>query len=153
MITADEYLEYCDIAWDGYVAIVRELGDDLVTVRPAGLPGANTAYGLIAHVVGVAGRWARTVNRGIVVPRDRDAEFLATGTVAEALALVDLGRTILAEDVASTPDFAAVSANPPIDRSPHTCGAVLLHVYEELAQHLGQLEVIRDMLVPTSRRH
>ena len=28
-----------------------------------------------------------------------------------------------------------------------TQGAVLLHVYEELAQHLGQLEVTRDVLL------
>ncbi|MCA0337442.1 MAG: DUF664 domain-containing protein [Actinobacteria bacterium] len=26
-------------------------------------------------------------------------------------------------------------------------GAVLLHVHEELAQHLGQMEVIRDVLL------
>ncbi|PRY61285.1 uncharacterized protein DUF664 [Knoellia remsis] len=40
--------------------------------------------------------------------------------------------------------------NPPTDRdltAYETQGAVLLHVYEELAQHLGQLEVIRDVWV------
>ena len=32
-----------------------------------------------------------------------------------------------------------------------TQGAVLLHVYEELAQHLGQLEVTRDVLLSRNR--
>ena len=31
-----------------------------------------------------------------------------------------------------------------------TQGDVLLHVYEELAQHLGQLEVTRDVLLAGS---
>ena len=31
-----------------------------------------------------------------------------------------------------------------------TQGGVLLHVYEELAQHLGQLEVTRDVLLSRS---
>lgn len=149
MITPREYLDYCDVAWDGYAAIARQLGDDLVNERPD-LPGTNSCFGLIAHVVGVAGRWARTVNRGIVVPRDRDAEFTAQGSVADALVLIALGRTRLAEDVAATPDFAALSLNPPSDQPPESCGSILLHVYEELAQHLGQLEVTRDLLLAGS---
>ena len=81
MITVEEYLTYCDKALDGYAAIARQLGDDLVNERPADVPGANTASGLIAHAAGVISRWGSTVNLGIVVPRDRDAEFAAIGTV------------------------------------------------------------------------
>ncbi|MBR7744563.1 DUF664 domain-containing protein [Phycicoccus sp. BSK3Z-2] len=84
-----------------------------------------------------------------MVPRDRDAEFTATGTVAEALALLEAARARLHEDVrASAPD--APPANPPVDDLDiwyATQGDVLLHVYEELAQHLGQLEVTRDVLL------
>ncbi|MCB1239949.1 MAG: DUF664 domain-containing protein [Tetrasphaera sp.] len=50
------------------------------------------------------------------------------------------------------PGFAALSSNPPRDRAAQSCGAVLLHVYEELAQHLGQLEVIRDVLLARPAR-
>jgi len=117
VITTDEFLTYCDIAWDGYAAIAQELGEDLINARPD-VVGANTAYGLIAHVVGVAGRWARTVNHGIVVPRHRTSR---------------------------------PSTNPPGDQPAQSCGAVL-HVYEELAQHLGQLEVIRDVLLARPAR-
>jgi hypothetical protein len=151
VITTDEYLALCDTALDGYAAICRELGDDLVSARVEDLPGSNSAFALVAHVVGVMARWGRTVNRGIVVPRDRAAEFTATGTVEEALALLAAGRTALREDVAAASPREA-PANPPPGRDRHdpalqTQGAVLLHVYEELAQHLGQLEVTRDVLL------
>lgn len=157
MITVDSYLTFCDKALDGYAAIVLELGDgrlnaSLEDVGGVRVPGSNSAFVLVAHIVGVMGRWGRTVNRGVVVPRDRDAEFTATGTVDEALALLEMGRGRLHEDALAC-DPAAPPVNPPADRDGTayaTQGAVLLHVYEELAQHLGQLEVTRDVLVATS---
>lgn len=150
MITLAEYLDYGDRALDGYAAIVVELGDDLVNARLDGVPGSNSAFALVAHIAGMTARWVRTVNRGIVVPRDRDAEFTATGSVAEALALLDQTRARLHEDVpAAAPD--QLPANPAQEEdgttSTATQGDVLLHVYEELAQHLGQLEVTRDVLL------
>ena len=153
MISSEEFLQFCDKALDAYAGILRDLGDDLVCVRPD-LPGANTAFGLTAHVVGVMGFWARTTNLGVVVPRDRTAEFLATGTVDQALALLAFGRSRLHEDVADAADFRARPTKPPPDRPDDeyaTQGAVLLHVYEELAQHVGQLEIIRDALRAATR--
>lgn len=154
MITIEEYLTFCDKALDGYAAILRELGEShlnasLTSVAGLEKVGSNSAFALVAHAVGVMGRWGRTVNRGIVVPRDRDAEFTATGTVDEALALLDLGRARLHEDARAV-DPTAPPVNPPADRDRTayaTQGAVLQHIYEELAQHLGQLEVTRDVLV------
>jgi len=150
MITVEEYLTYCDKALDGYAAIARQLGDDLVNERPADVPGANTASGLIAHAAGVISRWGSTVNLGIVVPRDRDAEFAAIGTVDDALALLDAARARLHADArAASPRHPPVNPPPPEDHPGFdaTQGDVLLHVYEELAQHLGQLEVTRDVLL------
>ena len=100
-------------------------------------------------------RWGRTVNRGIVVPRDRDAEFTATGTVEEALALLAAGRAALHEDVtAAAPEQPPANPPPGRDRDEpglRSQGGVLLHVYEELAQHLGQLEMTRDVLLAQHR--
>ncbi|GAA4109417.1 hypothetical protein GCM10022415_02570 [Knoellia locipacati] len=149
MITPDSYLTFCDEALDAYAVVVRELGDRLVNASVPSLEGSNSAFVLVSHVVGVMGRWGRTVNRGIVVPRDRDAEFTATGTADEALALLELGRARLHEDVRAC-DPAAAPVSPPVGRDGTayaTQGDVLLHVYEELAQHLGQLEVTRDVLL------
>lgn len=148
MISVDSYLAFCDDALDAYAGIVRELGDPLVNATVPGVEGSNSAFALVSHVVGVMGRWARTVNRGIVVPRDRDAEFAASGSVDEAIALLEAGRVRLHEDVRAA-DLGAPPSNPPSDHEDEyaTQGEVLMHVYEELAQHLGQLEVGRDVLL------
>lgn len=153
MITVDEFLDYCDTALDGIADVCRSLGDDGVNVRLDDVPGSNSASGLVAHVVGVMGYWGRTDNRGIPVPRDRAAEFTTTGTVGELLALLDAGRARFHDDVrAASPRDRPVSPPTPdaYPRFDSTQGDVLLHVYEELAQHLGQLEVTRDVLLARS---
>ena len=152
MITVEQYLDHCERALDGFGAICEELGDDLVGERLDGVPGSNSAFALVSHVVGVMAYWGSTVNRGVVVPRDRDAEFTATGTVDEALAMLDAGRTRFRDDVraaAPTEAPANPSRSDRHDGFTRTQGGVLLHVYEELAQHLGQLEVTRDVLLAT----
>jgi len=150
MISVDDYLSFCGRALDGYAEVVTALGDDLVNVRLAGIPGSNSAFALVTHVEGMTTNWVRTVNLGIVVPRDRDAEFTASGTAAGALASIERTRARLHEDAgAASP--RELPGDPAHEKdgtlSYRTQGEVLLHVYEELAQHLGQLEVTRDVLL------
>lgn len=149
MISTEEYLRYCDTALDQYAAVCRGLGDDLVNARLDDVPGSNSAFALVTHVVGVMAFWGRTTNRGIVVPRDRDAEFTAAGTMDDALDLLARGWAALHEDVHAAA-ARELPANPPDGEDGEdvgTQGAVLFHIYEELAQHLGQLEVTRDVLL------
>lgn len=147
MIDKDTYLRFCDEALVAMRDIVVELGDELANRRPD-LAGANSPFAILTHCLGVTARWASTVNLGEVVPRDRDAEFAATGAVATLAADTDRIRESLRDWVART-DPAGPPANPTSPREDWyaaTCGGVLLHVYEELAQHRGQLEVTRDLL-------
>jgi hypothetical protein len=146
VIDAEEFLAYCDKALDRLTAIVVGLGDDLANRRPP-LEGANTAYAILTHCLGVVRYWASTVNRGIVVPRDRDAEFTASGPVDELAARARAVQEKFRADVLAS-DFSAPPANPPerTDVFMRTQGAVLMHVYEELSQHLGQLELTRDIV-------
>ena len=81
MIERDVFLRFCDEALVAMRDIVTELGDDLANRRPD-LPGANSPYAILTHCLGVIGGWASTVNLGQVIPRDRAAEFTATGPVA-----------------------------------------------------------------------
>lgn len=149
MIDRELFLRFCDDALDQMVATVTVLGDDRVNVR---LPvdGANSAYGLVTHCAGVMGAWARQVNRGITVARDRDAEFEMTGTVAELVAALEVARTRLHDDVTAA-DLGARPARPDDEHREDrwyqtTQGGVLMHVYEELSQHCGHLDLIRDLL-------
>jgi hypothetical protein len=146
VISREFYLRLCDEALVAMRDMVTELGDDLACRRPD-LPGANSPFAILTHCLGVCAWWASTVNLGRVVPRDRDAEFTATGAVADLARDTDALRESFAEWVGAVePDQPP--ANPPRghDHGYATQGEVLLHVYEELAQHRGQLEITRDLL-------
>ncbi|MET7400496.1 aminotransferase class I/II-fold pyridoxal phosphate-dependent enzyme [Dactylosporangium sp. NPDC005572] len=150
MITVDEYLLYTDRAFDGMTRIVGELGDDLANRRPA-LPGANTPYGLLTHCLGVVEYWAGSLVAGRPIERDRDREFTSRGPVAGLLARVAEVRAHLAADArGATPGDPPRGTPDPRFLGPDgidTQGAVLQHVYEELCQHHGQMEVLRDALL------
>ena len=95
MIDKQTYLRFCDEALLAMRDLVVDLGDDLANTRPD-LPGANSPYAILTHCLGVVGNWASTVNLGEVVPRDRDAEFTASGPVAGLAAETDRIRELLA---------------------------------------------------------
>jgi len=147
VITAEEYLFYVDTALDGMVEIVCELGDDLANRRP-GIPGANSPYAILTHCLGVMEYWGGHVVAGRPSDRDRDAEFVATGAVGDLVERVRQARqrgAQLATDVAGA-DPSAPPRNPPMDYedlATTTQGTVLVHIYEELAQHHGQTEMTR----------
>jgi hypothetical protein len=50
---ADEHFWFIRRALTGMLAIAEELGDARVNARPE-LPGANSAFGLVTHCLGVA---------------------------------------------------------------------------------------------------
>jgi hypothetical protein len=148
-MNSDEYLYFADNALDGMCRIAMDLGDDLANRRPA-IPGANTPYGLLIHCLGVANYWAGGLVAGRHIERDRDAEFLATGPVAQLGPLVEQAKAQLADDVAGAVPEAPLRRQPDAEYQgppqPLTQGSVLLHVLEELCQHHGQMEIIRDAL-------
>lgn len=149
MISTEDYLYYVDEALDGMVDIVTELGDELANRRPD-LPGANSPFAILTHCLGVMEYWAGHVVAGRTVQRDRPAEFRATGRVADLVNRVRAQRGRFADDVAHVDPFAPPRGDVPADDAAlplgRTQGGALLHVYEELAQHHGQLEMTRDIL-------
>jgi hypothetical protein len=145
-----DYLWFADLALRGMARIVADLGDELANRRPP-LPGANSPYVILTHCLGVLEYWGGATVAGRSIERDRAAEFTASGPVAPLLERVAGARRRLAEDVAGLV-ASAVPGNvlrDPADPVPYTetKGAVLLHILEELFQHLGQMEVTRDALV------
>ena len=149
MISVDDFLWFVDEALEGMVGIVVELGDDLANRRPD-LPGANSPYAILFHCLGVMEWWGGEAVAGRPVERDRDAEFRATGPVDALVARAGAARARLAEDLAQLDPAAPPRvALDPEDRDlplGATQGGVALHIYEELAQHRGQMEVTRDVL-------
>jgi len=149
LITSEEYVFYADRALDGMAAILTELGDERANARPD-LPGANTPYAIVTHCLGVLEFWAGKLVAGRSVERDRAAEFLASGPVAGLVARVEAAKRQLREDLAAADPRAPLHGEPHPDYQgtvvAQSQGSALQHVFEELAQHRGQLEITRDML-------
>lgn len=135
---------------DGYDTALDTLDDS--TVNASAVPGTvNSAFGLVAHVHGMAHYWGGSLIAGEDHPRDREAEFHATGTVAEAHDLVEVVRERMPSwaEIALTegvrnPTAKGTSRSDAESASPEW---VLDHMLHELAQHLGHLEVCRDVVL------
>ncbi|HEY7137191.1 MAG TPA: DinB family protein [Acidimicrobiia bacterium] len=156
MISVEDYLFFVDESLDGMVAILEQLGDDLANRRPD-LPDANSPFALLTHCLGVMEYWVGHLVAGRDIRRDRDAEFTATGHVAELVERTGTARRRLEADLAMLdplapprrPPLLPEDAELPIGR---TQGGALIHVYEELQQHRGQMEITRDVLLAASTR-
>jgi hypothetical protein len=115
----------------------------------------HSAYQIVIHCCGMLEWWTRAAILGLEVKRDRDAEFVATGTVAQLTARADDVRTRFLADLADIDPSAALKGDPapnyretPIGES---AGGVLMHVFEELAQHHGHLDLTRDLVLAARR--
>lgn len=153
-IARDEYLWFVDDCLGAMLGIVEDLGDDLANTRPE-LEGANAPYAILTHCLGVLTWWGGAKIAGRDVDRDRAAEFVATGPVAAMAEEVRRTRDRFAEDLQhlSPQDRPAGIRDDELAALPYgrTQSAVLLHVFHELAQHLGQMELTRDLLRTAAR--
>lgn len=151
-----EYLRIASEVLDDVESAIRDCDDTTINAVPArgGVPasGVNSVFALVTHIDGMVGFWLGSVVSGLDIPRDRAAEFVATGTVAEALALLDQTRgRVLAwmpralEDGIANP---GATGSTRTDIASATPQFVVLHVLRELAQHAGHLQICRDLVVP-----
>lgn len=149
LISEEDYLWFAGRALDGMAAILADLGDERANRRPA-LPRANTPFAIVTHCLGVLDFWAGSLVAGRAVERDRAAEFTASGPVAGLLERVAAAKDQLRADLAVAAFAAPLRAPAPVryqdTPAGRSQGGALQHVYEELAQHHGQLELTRDIL-------
>ena len=138
-------------AFDAIAAIVGGMDDELANARPD-IPGVNSPLVLLRHVGGSARYWLDHVCLGNEDVRDRTDEFSASGTVADELERHAAQREVIvaALEKLRDADPQDAPAAPPTDKRRWwlpTIGGVMVHVYHECAQHLGNLEITRDALV------
>lgn len=145
--TGMAYLRY---AFAQMLRLVDALGDPLLNERPT-RSDTNAVGALVLHCCAVGEFWLGHVALGRPSSRDRSAEFArhTTGlechtTVAEALVQAEQDLHRLHEGAGSPHD-----ARRRLHGGVGDDDAVLLHVLEELFQHLGQMEVTTDVLLST----
>jgi hypothetical protein len=148
-VSEADYMWFVDRALSSMTSIVELLGDDLANRAPD-LPDANTPFQILTHCLGVMEYWGGGTVAERAFERDRPAEFTASGDVTALVARASAARSRLADDIAGVDSAAApaYSFPDPNDPGPYdeAKGAVLLHIVEELYQHLGQMEITRDLL-------
>ena len=149
-ITSKQLQPYFDTALDGMLACVKELGDDRINRKPD-LRGANSPYVILFHCIQLTHWWVGTMCAGREMIRDRDGEFVASGTVADLVEAMSALKAELSEDLVDM-DLDAPMYAPHL--LPATSSArswnraqALIHAYEELAQHHGHMEITRDILL------
>ncbi len=126
---------------------IKEMGDEAANWRP--LPqGTNSVYAILSHIIGVDNFWVRQVIIGEPVKRDREAEFAASGNLAELVdrwerSWVDtqsmLGKLSNAQllesrTIPGRPEFANI-----------TVKWIVLHLISHYATHLGHVQLTAQL--------
>ncbi|WP_313814188.1 DUF664 domain-containing protein [Glutamicibacter sp.] len=139
------------VKFDEILGVMTQLPENLLNEKLP-VPRSNSPVQILVHCCGMMRRWSSTVNLGIPIARNRDEEFTIELTRGEALAAAHLAREHFVEDLKQTNMQAPPRAIPEGRESEiwlSTCQGVLFHVHEEFCQHLGQLEITRDLLSST----
>jgi hypothetical protein len=149
-ISNDDYLWFIDLALEAMVGIVRQLGDHRANLRPD-IAGANSPFAILTHCIGVMEFWGGVMVADRAITRARDEEFRASGAVEELIERVIAGRARFAADLLAADSAAPPRHDPVLPEDigtplAATQGGVLIHVLRELIQHLGQMELTRDIL-------
>jgi uncharacterized damage-inducible protein DinB len=143
--TAELYVRH---AFEQVLGVADCLGDDRVNERPLG-PDTNAVAALVVHCCAVTEFWIGHVALGRPTSRDRESEFSTTATVSELHAIVARTLAQVAEDLAAI-DEGQVQADRTgrqfLEGGDESDGAIVLHVLEEIYQHLGHMELAADAL-------
>jgi hypothetical protein len=147
MIASHVAQAYLDRAFGHMLTALDRVADDELTDRPLG-PDTNSISGLVVHCTELCEFWLGHVGLGDPTDRVREDEFASQAGRAE------LVERIAAARAAVPGHLARLSAG---EGRPHEMRAFLygddgddslvLHVVEELYQHVGHLEVTADALV------
>lgn len=142
--TAERYLRH---AFSQMLDVAERLGEPGINERPLG-PGTNAVAALVIHCCAVAEFWLGHVALARPTTRDRDSELAQVASLAELRALV-AGAVDRSQD-----HLARLEAGAGTDEGGRqflldedtTDASVVLHVLEELYQHLGHMELAADAL-------
>lgn len=117
------------------------------------VPDANSIYVIVTHTLGNVRGWVLGICCGHPIDRDRAAEFTATGS--DANDLIERTRGLLHEIEEAFAKLPAQSLSERREPRQSLWGAgttdpvsgrgAILHAIEHAANHLGHIDVTRDL--------
>lgn len=129
------------------LAAASELSDDELHWTPPS-PQANSTAVLLVHTMGSIDETIVQVLGGEDVHRDRDSEFVRQGVTASTLADQWSAQKTRLEPVFAATDASQLSATHTHPRRGDVTGRnVLVGALAHAREHLGQVELIRDVVV------
>ena len=137
---------YFGVVFAGMGKVLDRLDDESVNARPEPW-GTNSVAGLVTHCCALAPSWFETAGLGREGERDRESEFTTTSTIADLRSLID--ETVaalepLVDEFLAGPTALDHELRVFLPGDDHSDPALILHVFEELFQHLGHMEVTAD---------
>jgi len=123
--------------------------NEVLAIQPT-----NTLFQLGTHIAGSARYWAITNTGGTNFHRDRDAEFMASGSPSELIANLDQliqqindhVATLAAGQLDQPVSIAAASFSNWDEPGPIPQRHALLHAIAHTALHLGHIQLTRQVL-------
>ncbi|MFT7611062.1 MAG: hypothetical protein ACI9MX_004155, partial [Candidatus Aldehydirespiratoraceae bacterium] len=147
-ISVDDFILFYERTIGEMRRAINRCDDNTVNALPP-IPEPNSPYQLVNHSLSACAWWTNHIICGHPTNRDRDNEFTSTGTVAalhtQADEVVALLHHLRPELEAATELAGEARTSLPLEEA-WTVGKSLIHAYEELAQHLGHLEITVDLV-------
>jgi hypothetical protein len=145
-IDATVITAYLDQAFDGMRAVMARVDDDERNTRPFG-DGTNSMTALVMHCTELCEFWLGHVGLAEPTERQRDREFSYEADGAEMAERISRAQTAARAHVAR---LVGGEGQPSPIRDTligaPTDFSIVLHVLEELYQHLGHMEITADAL-------
>ena len=146
------YVDELHRLFDRLEQSVRGLDERTLNWRPP-VAEPNSIFVLGTHILGNAEGWILGIACGQRIPRDRDAEFVSSGSSAAPLldgaqellqridaALAALPEGALDEERDPTQALWGVGTTHPV-----SVREAIMHVIEHAALHLGHIDMVKEL--------
>ena len=145
---AQTYIDKLDQLREKIKVAIQDMSREELTWTP---PAAdtNSPYVLASHIAGAEREWIHQMVGGHEVSRDRDTEFLATGDDPALLVEMLEQNGATSREVISKltiADMAQPRTRPArLGGTPITLHYCLMHMVEHMAEHVGHIELTKQM--------
>lgn len=140
-----DYLERLDYLLEDFTKTFSGLSQEALNWKPG--PDMNSIAVLVTHTAGSTRFWIGDVVLGESSNRVRDTEFAVESANEAALKIMLANVQAYARDGlqrVTLADLGTVKQTPD-GEGEYTVGWVLLHVMEHVGQHLGHIQITRQL--------